>query len=226
MAQSNEQSRDSVDGEKTFVTPEQEFASIAEAPVLPVDEPATEPPFGERVSLSYDWLSLMPEPVIDLPSLQETPDGPYLDVNYDQDKVWGYKWPAEVLVELKINGTTFGTETSGSDGGVYFEIFDIGPGDVLTLQDSMTTREYTILPLAYEGNDQVNDWIFGTTAANTPWMFLPVTWITVPPSVQPLLKMVISPEISVAWWILPQVLTARYGQWMQMGMRRLFRGIS
>lgn len=168
MAQSNEQSRDSVNGDQTFVTPEQEFASIEETPILPVNEPATGTPFGERVSLSYDWLSLMPEPVIDLPSLEETPAGPYLDVNYDQDKVWGYQWPAEVLVELKINGTTFGTETSGTDGGVYFEVSDIGPEDTLVLQDSMTTREYTILPLAYDGNDQVNDLISGTTAANTP----------------------------------------------------------
>ncbi len=86
---------------------------------------------------------------------------PYFDVDPDFDRVWGYNWPAEVLVDLYIEDDF--TETSSSSGEVYFEMGDIGPGNTLSMTDGNTTKTFTILSLMYNGVDEVNDLVYGKT---------------------------------------------------------------
>ncbi len=88
---------------------------------------------------------------------------PYFDVDPDFDRVWGYNWPAEVLVDLYIEDDFYSSETSSSSGEVYFEMGDIGPGNTLSMTDGNTTKTFTILSLMYNGVDEVNDLVYGKT---------------------------------------------------------------
>lgn len=96
--------------------------------------------------------------------------GPVITAYPDYNQVVGYGWPTSTMIEIEIDDVDNGagvdysdSKTSDSGGDVqFYPPFQIGPGDIIEMTDTISTKTMTIQNLSLQGWDLVADTVFGT----------------------------------------------------------------
>jgi hypothetical protein len=111
---------------------------------------------------------------------------PWLNAFPEWDVIYSYEWPAYSDVDLTINGQFVQTVTVGPtswDPNVYTayfdfkELYDLKPGDVVTLSGSGMELTYTVQNLTVTAVDEIEDTVSGTADANAEIVIFPhATW--------------------------------------------------
>ena len=111
---------------------------------------------------------------------------PWLNAFPEWDIIYSYEWPANSEVNLTINGQFVQTVTVGPtswDPNVYTayfefgELYDMKPGDVVTLSGSGMQLTYTVQNLTVTAVDEIEDTVSGAADANAEIVVFPLaTW--------------------------------------------------
>ena len=95
---------------------------------------------------------------------------PTMDVAPLSEEIWGYDFLANSEVTLSINSMFMATRESDTSGYVYFDLgglYDIVPGDTVTLSAGVDSATHVVTTIAFSAVDLANDEVRGTAVVGS-----------------------------------------------------------
>jgi hypothetical protein len=100
---------------------------------------------------------------------------PHFNVQPVENQLDGWEWPAESLLAVtidRVGGSSITTEVATSNVGSFTlalqpEVWQLEPGDLVTVSDGATTKDHTVTSLTVDLIDDVDDVVSGTAEPGT-----------------------------------------------------------